>query len=90
MRPFSQRYDAAMHTERAQFGDPYETQVRMWRVQVRRKGKDVNETFLRRKDAEEWPFEVKPRIDRRKMACAPGATVTAISSRCWAIAGIAG
>ena len=25
-----------------------------WRVQIRRKGKYVNDTFLRRKDAEEW------------------------------------
>ena len=35
-----------------------------WRVQVRRKGKYVNETFLRRKDAEEWALEVERRIDR--------------------------
>jgi hypothetical protein len=37
-----------------------------WRVQVRRKGKYVNETFLRRKDAEEWAREVERRIDRRE------------------------
>jgi hypothetical protein len=35
-----------------------------WRVQVRRKGKYVNETFRRRKDAEEWALEVERRIDR--------------------------
>jgi integrase len=35
-----------------------------WRVQVRRKGKYVNESFLRRKDAEEWALEVQRRIDR--------------------------
>lgn len=35
-----------------------------WRVQVRRKGKYVNETFLRRKDAEEWALEVERCIDR--------------------------
>lgn len=35
-----------------------------WRVQVRRKGKYVNETFLRRKDAEEWALDVERRIDR--------------------------
>lgn len=35
-----------------------------WRVQVRRKGKYVNESFLRRKDAEEWALEVERRIDR--------------------------
>jgi integrase len=35
-----------------------------WRVQVRRKGKYVNNTFLRRKDAEEWALEAERRIDR--------------------------
>jgi hypothetical protein len=35
-----------------------------WRAQVRRKGKYVNETFLRRKDAEEWVLETERRIDR--------------------------
>jgi integrase len=35
-----------------------------WRVQVRRKGKYVNDTFLRRKDAEEWALEIERRIDR--------------------------
>jgi integrase len=35
-----------------------------WRVQIRRKGKYVNETFLRRKDAEEWAIEIERRIDK--------------------------
>jgi hypothetical protein len=35
-----------------------------WRVQVRRKGKYVNDTFLRRRDAEEWALDVERRIDR--------------------------
>ena len=35
-----------------------------WRVQIRRKGKYVNETFLRRKDAEEWAIETERRIDK--------------------------
>jgi integrase len=35
-----------------------------WRVQVRRKGKYVNNTFLRRRDAEEWALETERRIDR--------------------------
>ena len=39
-----------------------------WRAQVRRKGKYVNETFLRRKDAEEWALEVERRIDRGESA----------------------
>ena len=41
-----------------------------WRVQVRRKGKYVNETFLRRKDAELWALEVERRIDRGESAMA--------------------
>jgi integrase len=35
-----------------------------WRVQVRRKGKYVNNTFLRLKDGEEWALETERRIDR--------------------------
>ena len=35
-----------------------------WRAQVRRKGRYVNDTFLRRKDAEEWALEVERCIDR--------------------------
>jgi hypothetical protein len=31
---------------------------------VRRKGKYVNETFLRRKDGEEWALDIERRIDR--------------------------
>jgi hypothetical protein len=30
-----------------------------WRVQVRRKRKYVNNTFLRRKDAEEWALDIR-------------------------------
>jgi hypothetical protein len=37
-----------------------------WRAQVRRKGKYVNETFLRRKDAEEWALDIERRIDRQE------------------------
>jgi integrase len=39
-----------------------------WRVQVRRKGKYVNDTFRRRKDAEEWALEIERRIDRGEPA----------------------
>lgn len=39
-----------------------------WRAQVRRKGKYVNETFLRRKDAEEWTIDIERRIDRQEPA----------------------
>lgn len=39
-----------------------------WRVQVRRKGKYVNDTFRRRKDAEEWALDIERRIDRGEPA----------------------
>lgn len=39
-----------------------------WRAQVRRKGKYFNETFRRRKDAEEWALDVERRIDRQEPA----------------------
>ncbi|SEE67917.1 Phage integrase family protein [Rhizobiales bacterium GAS191] len=39
-----------------------------WRAQVRRKRRYVNETFLRRKDAEEWALEIERRIDRGEPA----------------------
>ncbi|AUC97775.1 integrase [Bradyrhizobium sp. SK17] len=35
-----------------------------WRVQVRRKKRYVAETFLRRKDGEEWALEMERNIDR--------------------------
>jgi integrase len=35
-----------------------------WRVQVRRKGHYLADTFRRRKDAEEWALDVERRIDR--------------------------
>jgi hypothetical protein len=34
------------------------------RAQVRRKGKYVNNTFLRRRDAPKWGLETERRIDR--------------------------
>jgi hypothetical protein len=36
------------------------------RAQLRRKGKYVNETFLRRRDAEEWSIDIERRIDRQE------------------------
>lgn len=35
-----------------------------WRVQVRRKGRYVSETFLRRDDARRWATEAERQIDR--------------------------
>jgi integrase len=43
---------------------------------VRRKGRYVNESFLRRKDAEEWALEVERRIDRGEPVLAGGARDT--------------
>lgn len=39
-----------------------------WRAQIRRKGQYVSETFLRRKDAEEWALDMERRIDRQEPA----------------------
>ena len=39
-----------------------------WRAQIRRKGKYVNETFRRLKDAEEWALDIERRIDRQEPA----------------------
>ena len=47
-----------------------------WRAQVRRKGRYVNESFLRRKDAEEWALEVERHIDRGEPVLAGGARDT--------------
>jgi len=35
-----------------------------WRVQIRRKGRYIGESFRRRKDAEEWALDNERRIDR--------------------------
>lgn len=35
-----------------------------WRVQVRRKGRYIGETFLKRDDARRWATEAEGRIDR--------------------------
>ena len=55
-----------MHTERTRLATITRLKSGSWRVQVRRKGKYVNETFLRRKDAEEWGIDIERRIDRQE------------------------
>jgi hypothetical protein len=35
-----------------------------WRAQVHRKGRYVSQSFLRRKDAEEWALKMERRVDR--------------------------
>ncbi len=42
-----------------------------WRAQVRRKGKYLTGTFLRKKDAEEWGLEIERNIDRGVLPNSP-------------------
>ena len=49
-------------------GSYHQTEIRLLESPVRRKGKYVNETFLRRKDAEEWGIHIEWRIDRQEPA----------------------
>jgi hypothetical protein len=44
--------------------DLYQARVGSWRVQVRRKRQYLANTFLRRRDAEEWARDVERSIDR--------------------------
>jgi integrase len=62
--------DGSVHTERTRLATFTKLNSGSWRAQVRRKGKYVNETFLRRKDAEEWALEVERAIDRGEPAIA--------------------
>jgi hypothetical protein len=61
---------STVHTERTRLATFTKLNSGSWRTQVRWKGKYVNETFLRRKDAEEWALEVEQRIDRGELAIA--------------------
>ena len=61
-------FDASVHTERTRVATFSRLKSGSWRVQIRRKGKYVNETFLRRKDAEEWALDIERRIDRQEPA----------------------
>ena len=67
-RRFFRLFDASVHTERTRVATITRLKSGSWRVQVRRKGKYVNETFLRRKDAEEWAIDIERRIDRQEPA----------------------
>ena len=66
MRRFFRLFDASVHTERTRVATITRLKSGSWRVQVRRKGKYVNETFLRRKDAEEWGIDIERRTDRQE------------------------
>ncbi len=65
-RRFFRLFDTSVHTERTRVATITRLKSGSWRVQVRRKGKYVNETFLRRKDAEEWGIDIERRIDRQE------------------------
>jgi integrase len=67
-RRFFRLFDASVHTERTHVATITRLKSGSWRVQVRRKGTYVNETFLRRKDAEEWGLDIERRIDRQEPA----------------------
>jgi len=67
-RRFSRLFDASVHTERTRVATITRLKSGSCRVQVRRKGKYVNETFLRRKDGGEWAIDFERRIDRKEPA----------------------
>lgn len=69
-RSFFRSFDVSVHTERTRLATFTRLKSGSWRAQVRRKGKYVNETFLRRKDAEEWALDIERRIDRQEPAIA--------------------
>jgi hypothetical protein len=70
MRPFVRQFDGSVHTERTRLATFTKLNSLSWGAQVRLKGKYVNETFLRRKDAEGWALEIERRIDRGESAIA--------------------
>jgi len=66
IRRFFQFFDASVHTERTRLATLTKLKSGSWRAQIRRKGRYLNETFLRRKDAEEWAIDMERRIDRKE------------------------
>lgn len=59
-----------MHTESTRRGYLYQIKVRFVARPSSGKGKYVNETFLCRKDAEEWALDIERQIDRQEPATA--------------------
>ena len=64
LRPNVLFLDLLPHTERTRLATLVQLPSGNWRVQIRRKGRYVSETFRRRKDAEEWALGAERRIDR--------------------------
>ena len=79
-RAFSPQGDASLHTEYAVLASFAKLKSGSWPAQARRKGKYVIESFLRRKDAEEWALDV----ERRKVRAEPAAAGAAESAPCHA------
>jgi hypothetical protein len=67
-RRFFRHFEASVHTERTRVATVTKPKSGSRRVQVQRKGKYVNETFLRRIDAEEWGIDIERRIGRQEPA----------------------
>jgi hypothetical protein len=63
-RQISPLFDASVHTERTRRGDLYQAQIWLVARPGATEGKVCHDTFLRRKDAEEWALEIERRIDR--------------------------
>jgi hypothetical protein len=78
-RRFFRLFDASVHPEHTHMATITRLKSGSWRVQVRRKGKYVNETFFRRKDAEEWAIDIERRIDRQE----PATTRKSRDARCF-------
>lgn len=60
IRRFSPQFDGSVHTELTRSSDLHEAQFRFLASPAKR---NVNDTFLRRKDAEKWALEVERRIN---------------------------
>lgn len=62
--PNTLTFDLPLHTERTRLATFVQLPSGNWRVQIRRKGRYVSESFRRQKDAQEWALDAERRIDR--------------------------
>lgn len=62
--PNTPTFDLSLHTERTRLATFVQLPSGNWRVQIRRKGRYVSESFRRQKDAQEWALDAERRIDR--------------------------
>ena len=63
MRPAPRQFDGSVTRSEHALATLTKLNSGSWRVQVRRKGKYVNDRFLRRKDAEDWALHRRYRRD---------------------------